>query len=76
MVLVKKWPFFHLFVLGNIGQENVFYNILESLFFHLEHQLKYISRLIFFEKQTMEKFIIFDQNRGLTPFEKFKICNI
>ena len=30
MVLVKKWPFFHVFYLGNIGQENVFYNILEQ----------------------------------------------
>ena len=29
MVLVKNWPFFHLFCLGNIGQENVFYDILE-----------------------------------------------
>ena len=29
MVLVPKWPFFRLFFLGNIGQENVFYNILE-----------------------------------------------
>ena len=29
MVLLKKWPFFHLFLLGNIGQENVFYVILE-----------------------------------------------
>ena len=29
MVLVKKWPFFRLFFLGNIGKENVFYNILE-----------------------------------------------
>ena len=29
MVLVKKWPFFKLFFLGNIGQENVFYDILE-----------------------------------------------
>ena len=29
MVLVKNWPFFHLFFLGNIGQENVFYDILE-----------------------------------------------
>ena len=30
MVLVKKWPFFHFFLfLGKIGQENVFYNILE-----------------------------------------------
>ena len=28
MVLVKNWPFFHLFS-GNIGQENVFYDILE-----------------------------------------------
>ena len=29
MVLVKKWPFFNLFLLGNIGQENVFCGILE-----------------------------------------------
>ena len=29
MVLVQKWPFFQLFFLGNIEQENVFYNILE-----------------------------------------------
>ena len=29
MVLVQKWSFFQLFFLGNIGQENVFYDILE-----------------------------------------------
>ena len=29
MVLVKKWPFFQLFCLANIGQENVFYDILK-----------------------------------------------
>ena len=29
MVLLKNWPFFHLFF-GNIGQENVFYDILEQ----------------------------------------------
>ena len=29
MVLVQKWRFFQLFFLGNIGQENVFYDILE-----------------------------------------------
>ena len=29
MVLVQKWPFFQLVFLGNIGQENVFYDILE-----------------------------------------------
>ena len=29
MVLVQKWPFFQFFFLGNIGQENVFYDILD-----------------------------------------------
>ena len=29
MVLVQKWPFSQFFFLGNIGQENVFYDILE-----------------------------------------------
>ena len=26
MVLVQNWPFSHLFILSNIGQENVFYD--------------------------------------------------
>ena len=30
MGLVQKWPFFELFFLGNIGQENVFYDVLEQ----------------------------------------------
>ena len=30
MLLVQKWPFFQLFFLGNIGQKNVFYDILEG----------------------------------------------
>ena len=30
MVLVQKWLFFQLFFLDNIGQENVFYVILEQ----------------------------------------------
>ena len=29
MVLVQKWPFFHLFFLGNIGLENMSSDILE-----------------------------------------------
>ena len=29
MVLVPKWPFFQFFFFGNIGKENVFYDILE-----------------------------------------------
>ena len=27
--LVQNWPFFHQFFLANIGQENVFHDILE-----------------------------------------------
>ena len=30
MVLVQNWSFLHVFILGNRGQENVFYNILEK----------------------------------------------
>ena len=30
MDLVPKWPFFQIFFLANIGQENVFYDILEQ----------------------------------------------
>ena len=29
MLLVQKWPFFQVFFKGNIGQENVFYDILQ-----------------------------------------------
>ena len=29
MVLVQKWPFFNFLFLGNIGQKNIFYDILE-----------------------------------------------
>ena len=29
MVLVQKWSFLGLFFLGNIGQENVFYDIVD-----------------------------------------------
>ena len=29
MVLGQKWPFFQAFFLGNIGQENVSYDIIE-----------------------------------------------
>ena len=30
MVMVQKWHVFQFFFLGNIGKENVFYNILEQ----------------------------------------------
>ena len=40
MVLVKKWPFFYVFFSGNIGQENLFYNILEQKNVSLAHRKK------------------------------------
>ena len=30
MVLLQNWPFFHLFILGNIGNKNVLYDILKG----------------------------------------------
>ena len=40
MVLVQKWPFFQLFLLGNIGRENVFYDILERKNAFLDYKNK------------------------------------
>ena len=40
MVLVKNWPFFHVFFKGNIGQENLFYDILERKNAFLGYKIK------------------------------------
>ena len=40
MVFVEKWPFFQLFFLGTIGQENVFYDILKRKNAFLGYQKK------------------------------------
>ena len=53
MVLVQKWPFFQLFFLGNISQENVFYDILErkNAFLGLKKQeAKKVEKLAFFQR--------------------------
>ena len=51
MVLVQKWPFFKLFFLANIGQENVFYDILETKNTFLDNknnmQFKKVEKLTF-----------------------------
>ena len=44
MVLVLKSSFFQLFFLGNIGQENVFYDILERKNAFLSYQNKNIKK--------------------------------
>ena len=40
MILVKNWQFFHLFMLGNIGRENVFHDILERKKAYLRYKNK------------------------------------
>ena len=40
MDFLQKWPFFQLFFLGNIGHENVFYNILERKIAFLAYKNK------------------------------------
>ena len=40
ILFTKKWPFFQLFFLGNIGHENVFYDILERKNAFLDYKNK------------------------------------
>ena len=40
MILVQKCPYFHFFFLGNRGQENVFYDILERENAFLDYKKK------------------------------------
>ena len=43
MVCVQKWRFFSTFFLGNIGQENVFYDVLERKIAFLGYKNKKIK---------------------------------
>ena len=44
MILVQKWPFFQPFFLGNIGQENVFSDILERKNAFLSYKNKKLKK--------------------------------
>ena len=44
MVLVKKWPFFLFFILGNIGEEIVLYGILERKNVFLSYKNKKLKK--------------------------------
>ena len=53
MALVKKWPFFQLFFLGKIGQENVFYDILErknGFSRPKKQEVQKVDKLTFFQR--------------------------
>ena len=52
MVLVQKWPFFQLFFLANINQENVFYEILErknAFLGYIKKAVQKVEKLTFFK---------------------------
>ena len=44
MVLLKNWKFFHLFILGKKGQENVFHDILERKNAFIDYKNKNLKR--------------------------------
>ena len=53
MVLVKKRPFFFIFFyLGNMGQENVFYDILkrQNAFLAYKKKVQKVEKLRFFQR--------------------------
>ena len=45
MAFVQNWPFLHLFILGNIGQKYVFYNIVERKHAFLGYNNKKFKKL-------------------------------
>ena len=52
MVLVQNSPVFNLSILGNIGQENVFYNILEeeNACLGYKNKVQKVEKLRFFQR--------------------------
>ena len=62
MVLVQKWYFFQLFVFGNIGQENVFYDIL-----HRE------NAFVAYKNNKFKKSKHWHFSKGVNPWFWFKI---
>ena len=53
MVLFKQGPFFRLFIFGNIGQENEFYDILErrkNFLSYKKQKVEKVEKLRFFQR--------------------------
>ena len=52
MILVKKGSFFHLFILGHIGQKNEFYDIVKRRNTFLGYKIKVekVEKLRFFQR--------------------------
>ena len=56
MVLVKNWQFFHVFIFGKIGQENVCHDILERKNVFLDDENKKLKKLKIFPKELVHGF--------------------
>ena len=53
MLLDQKWPFFQLFFLVNIGEANVFYDILErknAFLSYKKKKVETVEKLTFFQR--------------------------
>ena len=61
MVLVQKWPFFELFMLGNIGQENIFLDILSRK-----------NAFLGYRKKKFKKSKYWRFSKGVNPWFLFK----
>ena len=61
MVFVQKRPFFQLFFLGNIGQENVFYDILDQK-----------NAFLSYKNNQFKKWKNWDFCKGVNPWFWFK----
>ena len=72
MVLVKKGPFFRLFILGNIGQENEFYDILERRNTFLSNKNKKLKKSQKFEIFPKGLVHGFGEKRAIFPCFNFR----
>ena len=62
MVLVKKLNFFHLFILGKIGQENELHDMVEGK-----------NAFLDYKKEKLKKSKNWDFSKGVSPYFKSKI---
>ena len=71
MVLVKKWPFLPVLFLGNIGQENMFYDIVElkNAFLGLKKKSWKSRKIEIFPKRLTHGF---DQKMAISPCSFFR----
>ena len=74
MVLVQKWPFFTLFLFFNIGQENVFYDILvqkKNAFLGYKKRSSKMRKIDIFQMGLTDGFV-----PKMALFPTFFLCNM